>query len=398
MNLSEVKELLLKTHIGALTHGERAISTTLESMPGVGKSESVFQYAFQLAQHLGRPVGIVVCMLASISGADVRGFMIPMRGTPPKSVFSLPPWYPSNSDPTDDEDEQSINYWVVMPDGTWHREGGWHEGFPDTGIVFLDEWGQADEDVKKPSAELLLNGNVGSHRLPLGWRVVAAQNRVTDRSGVMREMMHIINRRLLVKVEMSLPTWLQWTDEQIGIRRPHFMTVAFARANPDIVFRDKVPDGTDPFCTPRTLCMMDRTLRMIRSAADEAEDRLPSDDIAREVMAGLIGSAEASQFVTYLKYFDQLPTVEEILDDPRAAKLPERQDAQMVASFMLAHHLNEDNAGPFLTYILRMIPEMQILAVQIVTADQKRAQHMYPVPQFQQFLSRHKDLMVGSYI
>jgi len=36
--------------------------------------------------------------------------------------------------------------------------------------------------------------------------------------------------------------------------------------------------------------------------------------------------------------------------------------------------------------------------VQIVIADQKRAQHLYPVPAFQRFLGEHKDLLVGSYM
>lgn len=395
MNLAEAKQLLCDTHVGALTHNFRPIAVTFESMPGIGKSMGVFQYAAMLAAVLDKPVGIVVCMLASIMSADVRGFMIPMRGTPPKSVFSLPPWYPVDND---EEDRSSINYWVVTPDGSWYRESQWHDGTPDVGIVFLDEWGQAEEDVRKPGAELLLNGSVGNHRLPLGWRVVAAQNRVTDRAGVMREMTHIVNRRLLITIDSDLATWLHWTDSQEGIMRPHFMTVAFARQNPDVVFKDKVPDGTDPYATPRTLCMMDQTLRMIRTQEDDAADVMPMTDIAREVAAGLIGGAAAGQYMTYLKYADQLPTVEDIIKDPRRAKLPDRQDAQMVASFMLAHHLGEANAKPFLTYILRMIPEMQILAVQIVTADPKRAQHLYPLPEFQSFLAEHKDLLVGSYM
>jgi hypothetical protein len=409
---------MLRTHIGAIEHELRAVSITMESMPGVGKSEALFQYAQMLAHRLNEPVGVVVCMLASISSADVRGFMIPMRGSPPKSVFSLPPWYPTNDEEEVDGEvtTKSVNYWVIDPSGQWYRESGWHDAMPETGIVFLDEWGQAEEDVKKPAAELQLNGNVGTHRLPIKWRVVAAQNRTSDRSGVMREMMHIINRRMLLKIDSSVPTWLQWTDEQVGFMRPHFMTVAFARQNPDIVFRDSVPDGTDPYCTPRTLCMMDRTLRMLveyeprrldpsgssassaQPSGSEWEKELPTDDIARECAAGLIGGAAAGQFMTFLKYFDLLPTIEEIIDDPSEAKLPSGHDAQMVAAFMLAHHIDEQNADPFLKYIFRMVPEMQILSVQIVNADPKRAQFLYPLPGFQRFLTQHKDLLVGSYM
>jgi hypothetical protein len=39
---------------------------------------------------------------------------------------------------------------------------------PRVGILFLDEFAQAEDEVKKPAAELILNGNVGTWRLPTG--------------------------------------------------------------------------------------------------------------------------------------------------------------------------------------------------------------------------------------
>jgi hypothetical protein len=336
-------------------------------------------------------------MLATITSPDVRGFGIPVRApegsTIPGCVFSTPPWYPTKE-----------NTWVVTPAAvggrgscTWYEPGTWDENsIPEVGILFLDEWGQAEDDVKKPAAELLLNGNVGTCKLPRGWRVVAASNRVSDRSGVMRELVFTINRRGLMVIDPHMPTWRAWAERQPDRTRPHFMTISFAIKHPEVVFRDTVPEGYDPFCTPRSLCRMDKDLRAIRSEEDILHDRMPMDDIAREVAAGWIGSGTAGQYFVHLKYHEQLPDIEDVEDDPRTAKLPAGKDAQMVCAYMLAHSLKEENAQNIMRYILRMQNEMQIMAANIIGTEIKRAKAMVSVPEWQRFLSENHDILKAS--
>lgn len=391
MDLVSAQEVTLRTHLAALEGGYRASAQYWESGPGIGKSESQFQIAQRLAQSLGEPVGIVQFMLATISSVDVRGFLLPIRpeapGAPPQALFSVPPWYPSKS-----------NMHVVEPDGTWHGPGEWDRALPRVGVLFLDEFGQAEDEVKKPAAELLLHGNVGTCALPPGWRVIAAGNRMSDRSGVVRELMFLVNRRCRVAIDASLPVWIDWANRQKPEHRPHYLTLSFAQKNPDIVFRDSVPDGTDPFCTPRTLCLMDRDLRALRRAEDIERDRLPMDPIAREVCAGWIGPGSAAQFFTHIKYADELPDLDDVIKDPLKAKLPDERSAQMVCGYMLAHHVNEKNASPIMRYITRMNIEMQVLAVRAACPPgaEERAAAVMATGEWRQWLTRHKDLLIAS--
>jgi hypothetical protein len=242
----------------------------------------------------------------------------------------------------------------------------------------------------------MLNGNVGTCELPRGWRVLAASNRVSDRSGVMRELMFTVNRRGLMTVDPHAPTWLGWVGRQPDELRPHFMTVSFARKNPGIVFRDSVPDGSDPFCTPRSLVRMDRDLRALRSDQEIAANRMPVDDIAREVCRGWIGEGSAAQYFTHLKYADEIPEMEDVESDPAAAKLPAGRDAQMVTAYMLAHHLNEDNNLAVTRYIRRMIDEMQVVAMHVIGSDAKRQKCMMVLPEYQALLTKHKDLLYAA--
>jgi hypothetical protein len=388
MNLTEAKDVLLRTHLVSLEDQERASSYVMESPPGVGKSEAAFQYCGNLARIINKPVGLVVFMLTTVTSPDVRGFMLPLKPVPGEqmqTIFSVPPWFPTIS-----------NCYVVEPDGEWYKPGEWDGEVPEVGVLFLDEWGQADEDVKKPAAELILNGNVGTTFLPIAWRVLAAQNRMSDRSGVVREMMFTVNRRCLLPIEGSLPCWLGWVDTLAPEKQPHYLTVSFARKHPNIVFRPTVPDGTDPFCTARSLVRMDRDLRALRSEEDEDHNRMPMTDVARQVCAGWIGNGSAGQYFTWLKYADEIPDIEDIERSPAGAKLPDGRDAQMVCAYMLTQAITEANARNVLRYILRMVTEMQIMAVGVIIADEKRAKLLVPHREYQTWLMANKDKLFAS--
>lgn len=392
MDLATAKTVALRTHVAAIALGRRASGYHWESGPGVGKTESAFQYAAALAAELNEPVGLRVFMLATIASVDIMGFMLPIpqkgadgRTTGVDSLFSTPPWYPTIG-----------NIIVIEPNGTVHMEGTWTGDVPRVGVLFLDEFSQAEDDVKKPAAELVLNGKVGTRSLPLNWRVLSAGNRMSDRSGVVRELMFIVNRRCRQQIEASAPGFLAHHAAARPEDRPHYMTLSFAQKNPDVVFKDAIPEGSDPYCTPRSLCLLDRDLMALRTPQDIAKNRLPTDPVAREVAAGWIGSGSAAQFFVHLKYHDELPDMSDIERDPMKAKVPDAKDAQMVCGYMLSHNITAKNAAKVMAYIERLKVEMQILAVRGVLAQQARAADIISTPQMTNWLAKHRDVLVAS--
>jgi hypothetical protein len=387
-------QMMVRTHIAALQHNVRANSQEWVSGPGIGKSSTVYQGCVELARRLNEPVGLTTNMIATFQSVDIRGFMLPQKGEKrPITVFSEPPWLPTRD-----------NMIVFAPrghggdvDAETYLEGAWPGPVPRVGVCFLDEWGQGEDEVKKAAAELLLNGQVGTDRLPVGWRVIAASNRMSDRAGVVRAMTFIVNRRMEVLIEPHLPTWNDWANALPPELRPHHYTVSFANKNPDLVFKTEVPPGDRPFCTPRTLVRMDQDLRALREDLDIERDRLPIDVIAREVVAGWIGAGEGAQFMSHLKYADALPEIADIVKDPMRAKLPEQRDAQMVCAFMLAHHVAEDNHEPLLRYIQRLNIDMQVLAMRTITAQTERARIVANTRIFGDWLMKHRDLLIASH-
>jgi hypothetical protein len=404
MDIAAAQQVMVRTHIAALRREKRANGLLLESGPGIGKSDGTFQAVEMLARALGEPAGLTQFMLATISSVDVRGFMLPVKGNNPgelATLFSKPPWFPAlnNSwvfDPLASHGEGRGAAGETARLGQWFSPGTYQGTLPRVGILFLDEFSQAEDEVKKPAAELIYKGNVGTCTLPIGWRVVAAGNRTSDRSGVLRELMFIVNRRCRLSIDASLPAWLDWANKQPPGEQPHYLTMSFAQKNPDLVFRDTVPEGTDPFCTPRTLCLADKDMMALRSEEDEKANRLPLDPIAREVVAGWLGGACAAQFFTHLRYADMLPDIEDIEKDPNKAKCPNGRDAQMVAAYMLAHHVTEKNAGSILKYLGRLNIEMQVLSIRAISAQIERAKAIVVNPLYMVWLSKHKDLLIAS--
>jgi hypothetical protein len=380
-------QVMVRTHIAALQLGQRANSIELKSGPGVGKSTTVYDTCAVLARELDEPVGLITEMLATLQSIDVRGFMIPAKNASGglDTVFSTPPWFPVRA-----------NVIVFTPDGKVFPKGTWDGAIPRVGVCFLDEFGQAEDDTKKAAAELILHGEVGSTRLPEGWRVIAASNRMSDRAGVLRSLTFITNRRMELSIDADLPTWNDWVNALPEALRPHHLTVSFANRQPDLVFRDSVPPGDAPFCTPRTLVLMDRDLRALRTSDDVTNDRLPVDGVARQVCAGWIGGGESAQYFVHVKFADLLPNIEDIQRDPRQAKLPEERSAQMVVAFFLASHLTERNAERIMVYIERLGIEMQVLAVRTINKQQDKAKHLVNNLQFTNWLLRHKDLLIAS--
>lgn len=396
MNLREAQILLINTHLAAFHMGERADSVELISGPGVGKSSAVADYLAKLCVRLQEPVAMMVNMLASLSAPDVRGFMLPTKLPDGRliSVFSESPLMPRHDNIIVYEpDASSPLGYKVWPLGTWPAD----RPVPRVGGSFLDEFGQGEDEVKKPAAEYLLKGEIGTNVLPPGWRVVAASNRMSDRSGVMRPLMHVINRRAEYFITGSFDIWNEdYVNKLAPEKRPHFLTVSFAQQQPHIVFKDQVPPDGKAFATPRSLIAADRALRAIRNEQQAARNAIPVDDLSREVAAGWLGEADASQYFVHCKYAEQIPTVEQVIDDPEKARLPSGLDAQMVCAYMLSHAASPKNAKAFVRYTMRLNIEMQALMFRNVTQQAHTANAVLNTPEFSAWVVKNKDLLIAS--
>src|SRR5437763_8080982 len=80
--------------------------------------------------------------------------------------------------------------------------------------LFLDELPACAPDVQKAFYALLLERRLGEHPLPPGTWVVAAGNRVEDRSLVRALSSALVNRVIMLQVRVDVAEWLAWARGQ----------------------------------------------------------------------------------------------------------------------------------------------------------------------------------------
>jgi hypothetical protein len=315
----------------------------------MGKSEGCEQTAAELSKEFGEPVAFMPFFLSTLEAPDVGGFKIPSKDTDgtPITVSTRAPWMP-------------------------------RAGSPKYGIILLDEFRQASHDVQKPAAELLLNGRVGESQLPITYFVVAASNREKDRSGVQRELAFIANRRMLINIEPSLDTWVEWAERKGDI---HHLAIAFAKSHPGKVFQTEIPDKPGPFCTPRTLVRTSYLIGKLDMAA------------FTEAAAGYMGEGTAAEFVAFLRVADELPDYEEIVAAPNKAPVPTRPDASYAVMHMISHRVDANTANAAFQYLKRLGREFQIAGLK---ATVRRSAVLMQTPEFQTWIRENKDIVLAA--
>lgn len=348
---------------------EARISTHLKSSPGRGKSDFVEDLVKYLSKRDGFEWGFTTCFLATFTPSDLLGYMVPTKVTNPDgtqslaSVFTTPPW--------------------MMTKPTTEYPHGRHINTYKRGIVFLDEFGQADGDTKKSAAQLMLKGEVGPHRLHEGISIIAASNGKGDRSGVTKDFDFLINRQDEINITDDLSSWQDWAISH-GIMP---LTIAFATQNPQIVFSEGVPPEQGPWTTPRSLCMADKLLQIKKARAGE----IPDDATTVEQIHGIMG-AGAAQYFGFIKLEREMPKYEEIVANPSKVKVPSKPDAQMLVCYSLAHQIKVKDAAAVVEYMERMPKEF---AVTFATTACKRQPQLVAEPAFDRWARQNSSLMAA---
>lgn len=252
------------------------------------------------------------------------------------------------------------------------------------GIVFLDEWSQADGDTKKAAAQLKLKGQVGPHRLHDGIGIISAGNRKDDRSGVTKEFDFVINREQQLDITPEFKSWEQWAIDH-GVMP---LTIAFAQQNPQIVFDGKVPDTQGPWTTPRSLCAVDRILqvKMKRNGGE-----IPDGPEVAEQLFGTMG-AGAQQYLGFIKIQREMPKYADIVKNPGGVKVPQKPDAQMLVCYQLAHEIKAKDSAQIIEYIERLPKEF---AVTFATTACKKNVDLVSEPAFDKWARQNSSLMAA---
>ncbi len=302
--------------------------------PGVGKSQVVRQVASAL--------GVELCDVRAIllDPVDLRG--LPRIDANNRAAWCAPAFLPKQGQ----------------------------------GVVFLDELNAAPPLVQAACYQLVLDRRLGEYELPEGWAIVAAGNRETDRAVTHRMPSALANRFVHLDFEADLEDWVSWAVKN---DIPEEL-VAFLRFRPELLHSFDPTRNEKSFPSPRS---WEFVAKIMRSA--------PDPKIFPALAAGTVGLGAASELLGFLRVYEDLPDVDDILAQPGTSVLPEDPATLYALCQALAYRVDERTVSALLDIALRLPAEFSVLlARDCVRRYPPFVQH----PDFERWAQVHVDILM----
>lgn len=244
------------------------------------------------------------------------------------------------------------------------------------GILFLDELGQAPGLVQAALLQLTLDRKVGEHELPEGWRIIAASNRQEDRAGVGRLNTALLDRFVHVDLDVSVDEWQDWAyaaDLDSRVR-------SFINYRPNLLADFNSTERVSP--SPRSWNTVSKLLNVY---TDEAL-RYPA-------IEGAVGKGAAAEFISFLRTYTQLPSLEEIVSNPENVEIDKSDPSVLYAlAGIVGTHGAEAKPAALAALSLfatRLPEEFAVLAIRDLVRARRE---VLKVPAIGEFLKTHRDL------
>ena len=288
---------------------EQHIPTFIWGPPGIGKSSVVKQIAQE------KQLDFIDLRLSLMDPTDLKGI----------------PFY-------DKHDHHSV--WA--PPSFLPKEGH--------GILFLDELNSAPPAVQASAYQLILDRKVGEYTLPVGWSIVAAGNRESDRGVVYRMPSPLANRFVHLEMGVDINDWKTWAYKS-GINHT---VIAYLGFKSDDLFNFNPSAHEKSFATPRSWEFVNGILQ-----SDMKEDLLLN------VISGAVGSDLAVRFLSFAKVMNRLPDIEAILEGREAEYASETDVLYTLSTVLVSKVLqNEDLLENVLQYCMDLQSEFSVMIVQ----------------------------------
>lgn len=211
-------------------------------------------------------------------------------------------------------------------------------------LLLCDEFNSALPSVQASAYKLVLDRQVGQHKLHDNCCIIACGNLDSDNAIVNTMSSALISRFAHFYVEVNNDEWQEWAVRN----NINPMITAYINFKPNHLYTFN-PDNDTPYASPRTWQMVSKVL-----------DSNP--DIPLIVLASLLGSGTAYEFFAFKEYFKDLPDIKAILANPSGYPIPDTTALQWATLTMVIGHLEKDVDG-CVTYLKRFKPELHMVAL-----------------------------------
>lgn len=331
-------------------------SVMLWGAPGVGKSQAVRQIAKKIEQSTGKTVFVTDVRLLLFNPIDLRG--IPTANADKTLAIWLKPQIFQMNDSID-----AVN------------------------ILFLDEISAAPQSVQAAAYQITLDRVVGEHKLPENCIVIAAGNRVTDKSVAFKMPKALANRLMHFEVDGSFDSWKQWAIEN-GVNEK---VIGFLGFRKDYLFGFDPQSDDLAFPTPRAWETVSNILNFVDGNVDNSFNYI----------SGVIGYGVAYEFKNWAKIYSDLPAIKDIFNGKRCV-VPKGTDALYALCSSMTRYAKEhkdefDKIANSIVYANSFPPDFSAMLLKdYMYIEDGYKEKLLKIPEFYSWLSTKGKLLNGN--
>ena len=330
-------------------------SVMLWGPPGVGKSQAVRQIAKHIEIKTGKKCSVTDVRLLLFNPIDLRG--IPTSNADKTLAVWLKPQIFQM-----DESDGVVNF------------------------LFLDEISAAPQSVQAAAYQITLDRVIGEHRLPENCIVIAAGNRVSDRSVANKMPKALANRLMHIEIEPSVTSWIKWAQSS----DIHPDIISFLRQRRDALLITDIPSENLAYATPRTWEMVSNILNYIE----------PDIDKSFYYISALVGVNMASELRNWLKINCHMPDVEDIFAG-KCSFLPATSDAMYatvssMTVYATEHKENMDMIRNSIIYGCKLPPDFSVALMKgYMNIEEGYKAKLLKIPEFSRWIDQKGKLLNG---
>jgi hypothetical protein len=237
-------------------------------------------------------------------------------------------------------------------------------------LILLDELSSALPATQAAAYKLVYDHMVGQTPLHEQCYIMAAGNLSTDNAVVEDMSTALASRMVHIHLGTDVNGWKNWAMSKIDPR-----ILAYVSWKKEEGLNNFDPTSSDPtFACQRTWEMASKLIKDVPVLSDE--DKV--------LLWGTIGSL-AVEFTAFESLTTQLPSIEQIVADPRGVAIPERMDMRYALTAKLVTELNENNALAVTEFNERFPMEFVMLFGTIIVSSK---QHTLSYPSMVSWLER----------
>jgi len=239
-------------------------------------------------------------------------------------------------------------------------------------ILMLDELGKASKSVLNALLRIMLERKIGEHDLPEGSIVFATTNLAVEGLG---DNIPAHARNRLCQAKIRKPTAMEWVEGYGLNAGVHPIVLGAAIEFPAMFqsFEDVEDANSNHYIfhpkQPRTAFVTPRSLEKASDILKSTEN-LP-DDVRVHALMGVVGEAAAMDILTLTKLDEQLPTWEQVVNNPESTKLPTGAAASCMMVAKAVQRLERETFDAWMLYVQRLGKEVQALFARSIMRSPK---------------------------